>query len=218
MDNTSNTSVNNITLKGELSRKFIHYLSSVIPIGYYVLDKKIVLLVLIPLLVLMLIVEVLKYKSDFIYSLYVKLFRYMLREHEYDTRRIRINGASWVLIADIICIIAFPKLIAITGMLLLSLADSTSAIFGRVFARKHYAPNRSLPGSLSFLIVGILVVVISPKYFYVPKEYLIGSLAVVGTTIADALNLPADDNFTIPIVSSVLLYVLYIIFFPGIFV
>jgi dolichol kinase len=142
----------------------------------------------------------------------------MLREHEYDTRRIRINGASWVFIADIICIAAFPKLIAITGMLLLSLADSTSAIVGRVYGKKHYMPNRSLPGSLAFFIVGLLIVFVSPKYFYVPKEYFIGSLAVIFTTIIDALNLPADDNLVIPVASSVLLYVLYIIFFPGIFI
>ncbi len=166
----------------------------------------------------MLLTEVLKYKSKFIYDLYTKFFSYMLREHEYDTKKIRINGACWVIIADIICIIAFPKLIAVTGMLLLSLADSTSAIAGRLYGKKQYTANRSYAGSITFFAVGMLIIFLSPKYFYESKEYIIGIIAVLGTTIADALNLPSDDNLTIPIVASVLLYVLYILFYPGIFV
>jgi len=205
----------NITLGGELSRKVIHYCSAAIPIGYLFLDKKLVLSIIIPLLAAMLLVEILKYKNDAVYKLYVKLFRFMLREHEYDTRRIRINGASWVIIADIICIVIFPRYIAVTGMLLLSLADSTSAIIGRVYAKKHYAPNRSVAGSAAFFVVGVIIIMLSPKYYAAPMEYVIGIIAVLGTTIADGFNLPADDNLTIPVISSILLYVLYIIFFPG---
>lgn len=165
----------------------------------------------------MLITELLKYKSKFIYNLYTKFFSYMLREHEYDTKKVRVNGASWVLIADVVCIAAFPKLIAITGMLLLSLADSSSAITGRLYAKKHYAENRSYIGSITFFVVSVIIVLLTPKYFYQPKEYVIGFLAVLGTTIADGLNLPSDDNLTIPVVTSVLLYVLYVLFYPGIF-
>ena len=206
-----------ITLKGELYRKLIHYSSAAIPIGYFFLEKKITLTVMIPVLAAMLIFEILKYNSKSVYALYTRLFGYLLREHEYDTRRIRINGATWLLLADTIYIIAFPKLVAITAMLLLSLADSSSAIVGRVYAKKHYAPNRSVIGSFAFFVVGIIIVLAAPKYFYSPAEYLIGIAAVAVTTIVDALNLPADDNLTIPIVSSVLLYVLYMFFFPGIF-
>lgn len=166
----------------------------------------------------MLVVEILKYKSKSIYNLYTKFFSYMLREHEYDTKKVRINGASWVLIADVVCIAAFPKLIAVTGMLLLSFADSSSAITGRLYAKKQYAANRSYIGSITFFVVGVLIIFLTPKYFYQPKEYIIGIIAVFGTTIADALNLPSDDNLTIPVVTSVLLYVLYILFYPGIFV
>ena len=217
MTDTPGNSGQPITLKGELYRKLIHYSSAAIPIGYFFLEKKITLTVVIPILAAMLIFEILKYNSKSVHALYTKLFSYLLREHEYDTRRIRINGATWLLLADTICIIAFPKLVAITAMLLLSMADSSSAIVGRVYAKKHYAPNRSFIGSVTFFVVGVIIVLAAPKYFYTPTEYLIGIAAVAGTTIADALNLPADDNLTIPIVSSVLLYVLYMFFFPGIF-
>ena len=137
----------------------------------------------------------------------------MLREYEYDRKVFRVNGASWVLIGDILCIILFPKFVAITGMLLLSLADSLSAIVGQVFAKKYYAKNRSYLGSATFLGVGIIVVLISPKFIYVPMEYYIGFIAVFITTLVDAISLPVDDNLVIPVVSSSILYLLYLLIF-----
>ena len=210
---------NNYTLiQGELLRKFIHFSSAFIPIGYLYSDKNLVLSILIPILVFMLLFEFAKYFSKPLFEFYYKLFGNLLRNHEFDRHRIRITGASWLLLSDIICIILFPKLIAVTGMLILSLADSLSALIGRHFAKKHFAPNRSYLGTATFFIVSVIIVTVTPKYLYLPLEYIIGIAAVLVTTIADSINIPIDDNFTIPIVTSGLLYLLYIIFLPGIFI
>lgn len=203
--------------KGELHRKLIHISSSSIPIGYYFLDKKVVLGILVPLLVLLILFELLKYKVKFLYELYIKLFKPMLREHEYDTGVLRVNGASWVLIGDILCIIIFPKFIAIGGMLLLSLSDSISAIAGQLFAKRYYTKNRSYLGTGVFLIIGMIIVTFSPKYYYNSLEYIIGYTAIVVTAISDSINLPFDDNLIIPIVYCGALYILYLLFFPAIF-
>ncbi len=204
---------NNTPMKGEILRKMIHYSSALISIGYYYIDKSIVLLILGALLLIMFAVEIVKYKSKPVYEIYMKYFRHMLREHEYDQRKLRINGASWVFLSCIICIILFPKLIAIMGMLMLSLADSTAGLLGRVFGKKQYAPNRSFIGTSVFFIVGIIVILITPKYNYSFNEYFIGFIAVVLTTFAEAFNLHIDDNFTIPFAGSLSLYILYLIFF-----
>lgn len=205
------------TLKGEFFRKLIHILSSVIPLGYLFLDKTVLLSVLIPVLFLMLLVEIMKYRIDTVYRLYLKYFRVMLRPHEFDKNKLRMSGATWLMTADVLCIIFFPKLIAVTGMLLLSLSDSSSAIAGRLFGKKQFAPNRSYAGTLTFICVGMAIVFLTPKYVYSPAEYLLCSVAVMFTAIVDAINLPTDDNFAIPVVSSLVLYILYIVFFPGIF-
>lgn len=209
---------NNISLKGEFYRKAIHLFSSAIPIGYLFIPKQIVLSVLIPILVLLLLVEVLKYRIEFIYKLYVKYFRLLLREHETDRDKIRINGASWLLLADVLCIILFPAYIAVEGMLLLSLSDSLSAIFGRLYGKKQYAPNRSYVGTMVFFLVGILIILLTPKYRYLSAEYYLSVTALIVTTIADSIKLPVDDNFLIPIVYSGFLYLLYLLFLPNIFV
>src|SRR5690349_4106409 len=118
----------------------VHYASSAIPIGYLYIEKNIFLLILSIILVSMITVEILKYKSGFVYGIYVKFFKHMLREHEYNRGAVRINGASWVLFSSIFCIIIFPKLIAVFGLLMLVFADSTSALAGRIWGKKQYAP------------------------------------------------------------------------------
>ncbi|MFI5211268.1 MAG: diacylglycerol/polyprenol kinase family protein [Ignavibacteria bacterium] len=202
--------------KGEVFRKLIHYSSAVIPVGYLFLDKFTVLSILVVLLFFMIVFEFLKYRNDTFYRFYLKYFRDMLREHEYDRFKFRINGASWVILSSIFCILLFPKLIAVTGLLMLSFADSSSALFGRIFGRKQYAPNRSYVGTAVFFVVGLLIALLTPKYFGGLKEYLIGFVMVIVTTIADGMSLPVDDNFTIPVVSCSVMYVLYMLLFPGI--
>lgn len=194
----------------------IHYSSSVISIGYLFIDKYTVLWILGALLAGLLLIELIKYKSDFIYHFYMRYFKVMLREHEYDRSKFRINGASWVLFSAIFCIILFPKFIAIFGLLMLSFADSTSALAGRLWGKKQYAPNRSYVGTAVFFIVGIVVLIFSPKYFGGMTEYLIAFLTVIATTAADAMNLPVDDNFTIPVTACVVMFLLYLLFYPGI--
>jgi dolichol kinase len=201
--------------KGEFFRKFIHISSSVIPLAYYFSDKPTILIILIPVLIVMLLIELLKYRIEFVYNLYVKTFRFMLKDHEVDRTLIRMNGASWVLLGDVVCILLFPKLIAITGMLILSLADSLSAVFGRLYGGKQIVPDRTIAGTVVFFVVSLVISFLTPKYLYSLKEYFLYIAMAVITTTADFIKLPVDDNFAIPIISSGVLYVLYLLFLPG---
>lgn len=193
----------------------VHYASSAIPIGYLFIEKNTVLLVLGIILASMIVVEILKYKSAFVYGIYVKFFKHMLREHEYNRGAVRINGATWVLLSSIFCILLFPKLIAVFGLLMLAFADSTSALAGRIWGKKQYAPNRSYVGTAVFFIVGMIIMMLAPKYFGSGKEYFVLSIAVIATTVADSLILPVDDNFTIPITACIVSYILFLLLFPG---
>ncbi|MBZ0204359.1 MAG: SEC59/DGK1/VTE5 family protein [Ignavibacteria bacterium] len=202
--------------KGEIFRKLIHYSSAAISIGYIFLEKNIVLSVLVILIAFMLLFELTKYRSKYIHTLYMKYFKDMLREHEYDRKKLRINGATWVILSAIFCIILFPKNIAITGMLMLSFADSTSALLGRLYGKKQYAPNRSYVGTISFFATGTVIMLFAPKYFGSLKEYLICLTALIATTVVDSMSPPVDDNLTIPVTCCVVLYIMYIILYPGI--
>jgi dolichol kinase len=89
-------------------------------------------------------------------------------------------------------------------------------LLGRLYGKKKYAPNRSFVGTVVFFIVGLIVIAVTPKYTYSVKEYVIGFGAVVFTTFAEAINLYVDDNFTVPFIASLSLYVFYLIFMNGI--
>jgi len=212
-----NTDQNSVSFQGEVYRKLIHIFSAAIPIGYLFLDRDIVLYIIVPITFLMLLVEITKYRIDFIYHIYKRIFSFLLRDYEFDRTKLRINGASWLMLGDIFCILFFPKYIAVSGILLLSLGDSLSGIMGRLYGRKLYAPNRSYVGTITFFVVGIIIVFVTPKYFYSAAEYSMAASVILVTTIVDSLNLPMNDNFAIPVVFSGLLYILYLIFFPGIF-
>lgn len=215
-ENTITKTDNSTTpIKGEIFRKMIHYASAAIPIGYLYIERDIVLVILGILLGFLVIVEFVKYKSDFIYNLYMKHFKDMLREHEYDRSRFRVNGATWVLLSAIFCIIVFPKLIAVFGLLMLSFADSTSALAGRMWGKKQFAPNRSYVGTIVFFIIGLIIMALAPKYLGEGKEYLIAFIAVIVTTVADSLILPVDDNFTIPVTACTVMFILYLLLYPG---
>lgn len=196
-------------------RKMLHYTSSVIPIGYLFIEKNIVLMILGGILLIMLVVEYVKYKSNFVYDMYLKIFKHMLREHEYDKTHFRITGASWVIFAALLCILIFPKFLAVMGLLMLAFADSSAAIIGRIFGKKQYAPNRSYVGTITFFVVGTVIILFTPKYFYTAKEYIILFIAVIVTTAVDVFTLPIDDNFTIPVVCCTVLYLLYLLLYPG---
>lgn len=157
----------------------------------------------------MILVDILKYYLNWLYDLYLKIFKFLLREHEYEKGKTRLSGATWLIISDVICIIFFPRDIAITGMLLLSISDSASTIFGRYFGKKMYAKNRTYIGSASFIISGCLIILITPKVNYSLTEYAIGFVTVFLTALVDGSNFPFDDNFTIPIFSSLILYFFY---------
>jgi len=206
---------NTISLRGELYRKLIHFSSAVIPVGYYYIDKMIVLIILSSLVILSLLVEFLKYRSNIVYGYYMKIFGVMLREHEYDISRFRVTGATWVLLSCIFCIILFPKIIAISGMLMLSFADSSSALAGRIFGKKKITDNRTFIGTLVFILAGFTVIIFSPKYLWSFKEYMFYFVAVITTAIIDILKIPIDDNFTIPVSFCLIIYIFYKLFFPG---
>ena len=97
--------------KIEFFRKGIHLCSLSIPVIYYFIDKWTALSILIPITLLFLISDLLRYYNKSVADLYYKYFGWLLRNHERDQKTKRLTGASNILLSAIFCIIIFPKLI-----------------------------------------------------------------------------------------------------------
>ncbi len=103
-----------------------------------------------------------------------------------------------MVLAYLICIIIFPRALAITSMLIIIFSDSAAAIFGRVYG-KHYIYNKTIEGSLAFLFTGLIVILISPKVTNFIGEYYIAIAAIIATTFFEIIPLKINDNLSIPI-------------------
>ncbi|MFA6456164.1 MAG: diacylglycerol/polyprenol kinase family protein [Bacteroidota bacterium] len=203
----------NIDYKAEIARKAIHFCSLSIPIIYYFIERDLALQLLVPITFGFLIVDLLRYYHQPTADLFYKIFRFMLRKHETDPARKRLNGATNVLIAATICVIVFPKLIVLTAFPILIISDSVAALIGRRFGRRKFL-QKSVEGSLAFFVFALIVIYFTPKAEYAAGEYLIGAVAALVGTVVEAGSWRIDDNLSIPLSVGIVMWGLYIIVYP----
>jgi dolichol kinase len=204
-----------IEYRHEIVRKGIHLFSLSIPIIYFFISKQFALCLLLPVTAAFIIVDTARYYIPIVSRWFYKWFGWLLRRHETDEKRKRLNGASNVLIAASLSVIIFPKVIALTAITILIISDTTSALIGRRFG-KHRFFAKSLEGSLAFFISAVIVVFIMPKIDRLPMEYVVGIIASIVGTIVEALPIKIDDNLTIPLSVGFALWILYVWLLPAV--
>ncbi len=119
------------------------------------------------------------------------------------------------LMGVLLTIITFPKAIALIGVYSLAIADPLSAIIGIRFGKHKVTPTRSLEGSaaffLSITIVSTLVLggyLGSISFFVVLTSVLLGFIC----SIFDLIPIKIDDNLTIPLFTSTVVWIICAIF------
>ena len=134
----------------EYVRKAIHLLNLVIPLSYWHIfpNKSNFLKILFWLTCLFLFIDVIRSKSPFIKTFFIKIFGKMLRNHEIKGK---FTGATWVMIASLLTISLFPKNIAILSLIFMSLGDTFAALLGRKFGKVAFF-NKTFEGFLGGLL------------------------------------------------------------------
>jgi len=195
------TKEKNISFTQELLRKGIHLISLSIPVLYIFLDKYTALIILIPLTILAIIIDILSKYQNFVRLILFKYFRHMLRPHETQDKLI-FNGATWVLISATICVMIFPKLLTVVGFTILIISDISAALIGRLFGKHSLFVNKSLEGTLAFIISAGLVILLYGIIFSAPWTFFLAGIisAIVGG-FAEAISpiIKVDDNLSIPV-------------------
>ncbi|MGE5398768.1 MAG: diacylglycerol/polyprenol kinase family protein [Ignavibacteriales bacterium] len=204
-----------IQYRDELVRKTIHLFSLSIPIVYYYVTRQAAIAVLLPLTLFSLVLDLGRYFNPRLGKVFYLIFGFMLRDHEMDSKKKNLNGATYVLISALICVLLLPKVFFLTAFSVLILSDSSAALIGRKFG-KHKFLSKSLEGTMAFFVSACLVVTFSPKVTGSIQEYLIGYFAVAVGAIAENVSYGwADDNMTIPLSIGFTMWLLYYIFLPG---
>jgi dolichol kinase len=203
-----------IEYKHEVVRKAIHLFSLSIPTIYFFISKQLAICLLVPVTATFIIIDMARYYIPSVGQWFYRWFGWLLRRHETDVNKKRLNGASNVLISALLCVIFFPKVIAINAIAILIISDTTSALIGRRFGRHRFLA-KSLEGSLAFFVSALLVVLVAPKIQKLPLEYILGFIAAAIGTVVEALPIKIDDNLTIPLSVGFSLWALYICFLPA---
>jgi dolichol kinase len=210
------TPIDNGTIhyRDELVRKLIHLFSLSIPIIYYFIPRSDGILILSILTFLALILDLARYLSASVGKIFYRVFGFLLRKHEVDSRKKNLNGATYVLISALICVILFPKVLFITAFTILIISDTMAALIGRKFG-KHRLLSKSLEGTLAFFISAIIVVFLTPKVSDLPMEYVIGIIAAAVGAIVENISFGfADDNLAIPVSIGFTMWLLYMALLP----
>ena len=200
--------------KTELIRKAIHLCSIAIPLAYLQTPRHVALMVLFPLTVAILSIDIARHYNRTLEEWFTRAFGKLLRRKESDRARKRLNGASYVLISATLCVMVFPKVIAVSCFLILIISDLMAALVGRRFG-KHRIFGKSLEGSLAFFFSAVLIILATPKIEYRLGEYLIGVVASAIGTLIEALPWEIDDNLTIPLLVGAVMWGAYHFLYPS---
>ena len=198
----------------ELIRKAIHLSSLTFVIVYFYATRSFALTLIVPLTIIVMTLDIARYYHRPLEEWFYKIFGWLLRRHESDKKKKRLNGASYMLISATLCVFIFPKMIALTSFIILIVSDTTSALIGRRFG-KHRFFGKSLEGSAAFLSSAMLVILLTPKVEYVAGEYIIGIASACVGTVAEALPWEIDDNLSVPLAVGAAMWIAYIFFYPS---
>lgn len=199
-----------IGLKNEMLRKAIHLSSVIIPIFYYFLEKNILLIVVSIGTVFMILLDLFRKIIPAVNDFYVKVMGIVLRKYEVDVKKHFLTGGTYYAIGIFLTILLFKREVAASAILIMIICDTFAALVGKKFG-KHNFWNKTIEGSLTFFILGVVIVLLTPKVTTNYLEYVYVIIALLITTIIEALPFEFDDNITIPI-SFGIIYTLFLYF------
>lgn len=155
--------------------------------------------------------DVLRQRWSWLNQVIMKAFQPVMREYERDG----LAGTTYLLAGVFIIIMLFPKPIVTLSLLFLAIADPLASYVGILYGKDKIVGQKSLQGSFAaFAACTITASVFFFSHNIMTDRILIVSL-VAGTIGALAELIPigrVDDNFTFPVTSASMLWVLFYLF------
>ena len=154
--------------------------------------------------------DLLRHKIPSLNKFWTKYFNIFMRDYEAQG----MAGTSYLMIGSFIIIFLFPRNVVTLSLLFLAFADPIASYVGILYGKDKLIGNKSLQGTIAAFIT---CTILSCIFFYwqnLMTEQLIIVCIFSGLIGAVSELFPVgnmDDNLTLPIISSALLYgLLYI--------
>lgn len=187
-------------MKSTLRRRLFHVSASLsIVLALWFLPEMPLLIVLGSATFLFLMFELVRLRVSGINRWFISHFGSMLREGELSG----LTTSNYVLLAALVSYIAFGRDIALLAVSFLAIGDVAAAIVGQHMGRTRLF-SKALEGDLacffSCLAIGFVL-----SYAGLDAGSLTVVVGAVGATIGQAIQMPVDDNLTLPLFAGVLM-------------
>lgn len=188
-----------VSVREEAARKGVHVLVSLVAAGVvWALPTEVAAVIIAGATFVALSVETARRASDAFGSFFDRQVGHLLRSRE----RERLTGATLLAIAYTLTVVLFPGGPALVGILVAGVADAAAAVVGKRFGRWRYPGGKSVEGSLVFLTV-VLVTLLLATGLTGPAA---AGVALLLTAI-EAPSLRVDDNLYLPILTAFAVHV-----------
>jgi len=170
-----------------------------IPIAALFLPQMVMIISVGVVTLIFLLIEVLRWKNPAVNRLFLLFFKAVLREEE----ALRLTGASYMLIASLIAVSAFPRDIAVLALSFLAVGDPLATIIGQRWGRKRLF-GKTLEGDLACFVSCIAIGFVFQQVG-VDVPWPIFLLGALSATVAQVVSLPINDNLTIPLFAGLIM-------------
>lgn len=138
---------------------------------------------------LVLVADVFRLRHPPANELFFRLFRLLASPREASG----LASSTWYAVAVAAAVALFPLHHAVSGILVLALADPAGSYVGQRWGRRPFLGG-TVAGSVTFcLVAGVLL---GPRH---PPA--VAAVAVVAAALAERRSWPVDDNLAIPLVT-----------------
>lgn len=186
-----------ITLAAEFVRKGIHLFALVIPIGYALVTFQTAIFWVTLGAVIAILIDISRFRQWKIWKYLSFILTPIIRDHEVKGG---FTGASYILTTSALCIIFFPKSIAIAALIFIIIGDTAAALVGRRFGKHKLYQKKTIEGSLACLFS------LAAVSFLIPGlPTVVGLVGALTATLAEAFCGKLDDNLFVPISSGLVM-------------
>lgn len=137
---------------------------------------------------------------------FAKVTHYFLRAEE----QLKESASIPFVMGLLLTILTFPKSVSLVAIYTLAISDPLSAIIGIKYGRTKVVPHKSLEGSAAFFISCFIIIcsVYSSEFQEGPITVLFVAFSVAFcVTVFEMLPIKLDDNLTIPIFTSIAMWI-----------
>ena len=183
--------ITELAYKDEVRRKLLHLFALSIPIAYHFVPRLATILIPLGCFAISVVVDLARIRGWAVQRLWCRLTDPIVRPKE----RTSFTGATFILASAWLCPLLFVRPAAAMGMTAIIFGDVAAALVGRRWGTHRYLNNRSVEGSLAFLIAATMGCLLIPG---VPLGFALSAALIA--TIVEGLSQKIDDNLTVPLI------------------